>query len=102
MPFKKLYKPLHSGDGKGFYKHIRQNRTNDSDIISDMRFKGTTAKLPKKKACMFNEFSKSVFVVDDITQLPNDFVSETLIPTLYVRLRYCYDSKCRLIYQQCK
>ena len=62
---KSLYKPLQNGDSKAFYKYLRQNRENASNIIPDLDHLNQAAKTPIAKANMLNTFFKSVFIEDD-------------------------------------
>jgi len=72
---RKLYKPLPTGNSKAFYRHIRNSRENDSNIIPDLTFNHVTADTPAEKASIFNRFFRSVFVIDDGAPLPSDFAS---------------------------
>jgi hypothetical protein len=72
---KTLYKPLQTGDSKSFYRYIRQNRENGSNIVPDLVCQNVTAKTSMEKANILNQFFESVFVDDDGASLPQDFKS---------------------------
>ena len=74
---KTLYKPLQNGDSKAFYKHLRQNRENGSNIIPNLKYQNRVAETSIDKANLLNDFFQTVFSDDDglLVPLPNKTLS---------------------------